>query len=146
GTSIGDLDENGIWRGLFPDFCRVVAAALSGNAERVEFVQLAGRSRMQAVRSGDVDIVMQNATDTLTREGRDKAAFPAIYYYDDQGFMVHAAFKARTLRDLQGLERPTVCALTGTTAIERLRDLSATTLPGVQVVPVDTMGGYVTAF
>ncbi|MBL8672903.1 MAG: transporter substrate-binding domain-containing protein [Alphaproteobacteria bacterium] len=146
GVAIGDVDATGQWRGFFPDFCRVVAAALTGDPDRVEYVLVAARNRMKVLHDREADVVMQNATLTLTREAVEQVSFPAIYYYDGQGFMGHVGLRARNLAELRSAGKAKACVLTSTTTEMGLRELVATTHPNVEILPVDTQDGYFTSF
>ncbi len=61
-------DSQGKWKGLSVDVCRAVAATIFGDSEKVRYVPLTSQQRFTAVQSSEVDIVMGNATYTLTRD------------------------------------------------------------------------------
>ena len=50
------------------DFCRAVAAAVLGDANKVEFVPLIASTRFPALQSRRIDLLLSNTTWTLTRE------------------------------------------------------------------------------
>ncbi len=105
-------DASGRWTGLDADFCRAVAAAVLGDADKVEFVPLKASLRFQALEARRVDLLARNTTWTLTREAVLGVQFPAVLFYDGQGFMVPAASKVSTAKELDGA---TVCVEKGTT-------------------------------
>jgi general L-amino acid transport system substrate-binding protein len=86
GFSIADSQGN--WTGLDADFCRVVAAAVLGDANKVEFVALSAQQRFTALQSGEVDLLSRNTTWTLTRDTTLGLDFVGVTFYDGQGFMV----------------------------------------------------------
>src|SRR4030088_1813908 len=61
-------DSQGKWVGLDVDVCRAVSAAIFGDAEKVKYVPLSSQQRFTALQSGEVDILSNNTTVTLTRE------------------------------------------------------------------------------
>ncbi len=50
------IDAAGEHAGFDADFCRVIAAAVLGDATKVEFVDLATEDRFTALQSGEVDV------------------------------------------------------------------------------------------
>jgi len=105
-------DADGRWRGFDVDFCRAVAAAVLGDADRVEFVPLGTSTRFPALQTRRVDLLLSNTTWTLTREAVLKAQFAGILFYDGQGFLVPAAAGVKTVADLAG---STICVQRATT-------------------------------
>jgi general L-amino acid transport system substrate-binding protein len=109
------------WFGFDVEFCRAVAAAIFGDATKVEFVALdtAGpRERFAAVREGRVDVLFRNTTWTL---GRNIAglAFGPTTFHDGQTFLVRAAANVSALEDLEG---KTICVISGTTSEQNLNE------------------------
>src|SRR5215467_5186146 len=58
-------EPNGRWSGLDADFCRAVAAAALGSAEKVVFVPLITSARFLALRTGQIDLLARHTTWTL---------------------------------------------------------------------------------
>ena len=114
-----ERDAAGRWRGLDADFCRAVAAAVLGDGDKVAFVPLKASTRFPALQGRQVDLLVRNTTWTLTREAVLKVQFPAVLFYDDQGFLVPAAAGVKTLADLAGA---TVCVEKGTNHGRNLED------------------------
>ena len=61
-------DSKGVWKGLDVDVCRAVSAAIFGDSEKVKYVPLSSQQRFTALQSGEVDILSNNTTETLTRD------------------------------------------------------------------------------
>lgn len=61
-------DENGSWSGLDVDVCRAVAAAVLGDAAKVQYKPLTAKERFTALQSGEIDILSRNTTWTHTRD------------------------------------------------------------------------------
>ena len=61
-------DDRGRWSGFEAAYCRAVAAAVLGDAEKISFVTLTGKTRFPALASGEVDILSRNTTWTFSRD------------------------------------------------------------------------------
>src|SRR5271156_6707778 len=61
-------DTQGKWVGLDVDVCRAVAASIFGDSEKVKYTPLTAQQRFTALQSGEVDILSNNTTATLTRD------------------------------------------------------------------------------
>ena len=112
-------DSQGKWVGLDVDVCRAVAAALFGDAEKVKFVPLSSQQRFTALQSGEVDMLSNNTTETLTRDTALGLDFTAVTYYDGQGFLVNKKLGVKSAKELNGA---TVCVAPGTTTELNLAD------------------------
>ena len=106
-------DSNGVWTGLDVDFCRAVAAAVLGKADKVTFVPLSNSDRFDALRQGEVDLLSRNTTWTLSRDLDLGMAFVGILYHDGQGFMVPRG--TNTLSAVE-LSRKKICAIEDSTS------------------------------
>jgi general L-amino acid transport system substrate-binding protein len=110
---------SGRWTGLDVDFCRAVAAAVFGDAEKTEFVPLKASARFPALQSGRIDLLTRNTSWTFVRETAFNVQFPAVLFFDGQGFMVPKAANIVSVADLKGA---TVCVEKGTTHIANLAE------------------------
>ena len=112
-------DSQGKWVGLDVDVCRAVSAAIFGDSEKVKYVPLSAQQRFTALQSGEVDILSNNTTITLTRDTALGLDFTAVTYYDGQGFMVNKKLGVKSAKELNGA---TVCVQPGTTTELNLAD------------------------
>ena len=112
-------DSQGKWTGLDVDVCRAVSAALFGDSEKVKYVPLTSQQRFTALQSGEVDILSNNTTATLTRDTALGLDFTPVTYYDGQGFMVNKKLGVKSAKELNGA---TVCVAPGTTTELNLAD------------------------
>jgi general L-amino acid transport system substrate-binding protein len=112
-------DSQGKWTGLDVDVCRAVSAAIFGDSEKVKYVPLSAQQRFTALQSGEVDMLSNNTTITLTRDTALGLDFTAITYYDGQGFMVNKKLGVKSAKELNGA---TVCVAPGTTTELNLAD------------------------
>ena len=108
----GFTGEGGEPEGFDIDFCKVVAAAVLGDAEAVEYTPLSAEQRFTALQSGEIDVLIRNTTYTASRDGTEGARFLHTTFYDGQGMMVRTESGHATLEDLAG---ETICVLSGTT-------------------------------
>ncbi len=106
------LNADGEYEGFDIDMCRVVAAAIFGDADAVEIVPVTSAERFTALASGQFEVMNRNTTWTATRDGTEGANFLFTTYYDGQGLMVPASTGFTTLDDLADAN---ICVSTGTT-------------------------------
>ncbi len=138
-----ERDSKGRWSGMDVDFCRAVAAGVFGNAERAEFIPLKASARFPALQSGRIDLLTRNTTWTFVRETAFNVQFPAVLYYDGQGFMVPKAANIAKVADLQGA---TVCVEKGTTHLANLAEYAETHGMSFEPVVIDSAGEVGAAF
>ncbi|WP_309644955.1 amino acid ABC transporter substrate-binding protein [Phenylobacterium sp.] len=112
-------DSKGNWRGFDVDICRAVAAATLGDAQAVRYSAITAQDRFSALQAGEVDILSRNTSWTLTRDASLGLDFPAITYYDGQGFMVPKALSLTSADELTGAR---ICVQAGTASEANLAD------------------------
>ena len=112
-------DSKGIYHGLDVDVCRAVAAAVFGDAEKVQYLPLTSVARFPVLQSGEIDLLARNTTWTYTRSTQLGLTFTAVNYYDGQGFLVEAKSAAQHVTDLNGAS---VCVQAGTDTQSGLQD------------------------
>jgi general L-amino acid transport system substrate-binding protein len=120
------------WSGFDVDFCRVIAAAILGDANAVDFVGLTTsgpNERFAAIRDGKVDVLFRNTTWTLSRDA--VVAFGPTTFHDGQSFMVR---KSSGITALNGLAGRAICVAQGTTSELNLKDDFAAR--GISYIPV----------
>ena len=118
-AGFGQPDAQGNWTGLDVDFCRAIAAAIFDDPTKVRFIPLAAKDRFTALQSGEVDVLARNSTATMSRETQLGLDFPAINYYDGQGFMVRKKLGVASAKELNGAS---ICTQQGTTTELNLAD------------------------
>ena len=124
-VAFSTLDADGRMVGFDADYCRVVAAAVLGDAEAVNFVALTAAERFTAVQTGDVDVLMRNTTWTQSRDTDVGMDFGPTTYYDGQQLMARAGdgfSGADTVADIDGA---VVCTNAGTTTEKNISDAAA---------------------
>ncbi len=114
------VDAAGVYNGFDVDYCRAMAAAILGDADKVTYRGLSAGERFTALQTGEVDVLIRNTTWTSSRDTALGLNFTATTFYDGQGFMVRAASGIETLADLDGT---TICVQSGTTTELNLADV-----------------------
>jgi general L-amino acid transport system substrate-binding protein len=117
GRGLTEQDASGHWHGLFIDYCRALAAATLGDAQRIIVKPLSTHLRFEALKLRDIDVLMANTTITLSRNVSMAVDFPAVYYYDGQGFMAHKNVGGLRFDEVDNRK---VCVLGETTTASRL--------------------------
>jgi general L-amino acid transport system substrate-binding protein len=112
-------DEKGNWNGFDVDFCRAVAAAIFDDPTKAKFVPLEASERFKELQNRKVDILSRNSTWSMSREQNYDLYFPAVAYYDGQGFMLPRARNIESALDLNGSK---VCVQGSTTTELNLAD------------------------
>lgn len=112
-------DEKGQWSGLDVDVCRAVAAAVLGDAGKVQYKPLTAKERFTALQSGEIDLLSRNTTWTHTRDTSLGLNFAGVNYYDGQGFMVSKKLGVKSALELDGAA---ACIQAGTTTELNLAD------------------------
>ncbi len=114
------FEDDGTYTGFDADFCRVVAAAIFGDADAIEFRQLNATERFKAVRNGEVDVLFRNTTWTASRDNdTERLDFGPTTFHDGQGFMFPNDLNITSIEELEGR---TICVTGATTTQSNLRD------------------------
>lgn len=140
GVSTGSLgfstvDKDGKWSGLDVDFCRALAAATLGDANKVEFVPLAVDEAFTALLSGEVDILSRHSAWTYTRDSALAVHFAGVSYYDGQGFLVSTKLGVKQAKDIKKVR---VCSQVGSAAELNLKDYFQQNKVSYKLVPYDS--------
>ncbi|MCO6416558.1 amino acid ABC transporter substrate-binding protein [Siccirubricoccus sp. KC 17139] len=113
------VDSRGEWRGLDPDYCRALAAAVLGDSARVSFVALTLQNRFVALQSGEVDVLARDSIWSFTRDNSLGIVFAGVNFHTGTGVMVRRGSGIASMRDLDGA---TVCASIGGSNLPEVTD------------------------
>jgi len=113
------LDSNGVMRGIDADYCRAIAAAVLGDANKVKWVAVTAQTRFTALQSGEIDVLVRNTGWSLTREASLGLLFAGVNFWDGTSIIVKTASGVKSVKDLGGA---TICVLPGTTTELDLAD------------------------
>jgi general L-amino acid transport system substrate-binding protein len=141
GLSLRQAD--GSWSGMDVDLCRAVAAAVLGDADRVEFVPLSNEERLSALTDERIDLLARNTTWTLSRDTTKGIRFVGTSYFDGQGLMVPRAKGHRSVLELSGIS---VCVQAHTTSPGNLQRFFTMNRMSVQVLPFEDARAQLAAY
>lgn len=116
----GIVDANGDFSGFDIDFCKVIAAAVLGDATAFEITPLVAAQRFPTLQNGEIDVLIRNTTWTASRDGNEQANFLKTIFFDGQGFLVNADSPINELADANDAS---ICVLTGTTTLLNLNQV-----------------------
>lgn len=120
-AGFGFLDpETNQFSGFDIDFCKAIAAAVLGDATKIEVKATTGTDRFPVLQSGEIDVLIRNTTWTSARDTSLGFDFAPVTFYDGQGMMVRADSGITSLEDLDG---GTICVQAGTTTEKNLSDV-----------------------
>ena len=128
-------DDDGNWTGFDVAYCRALAAAALGDPDKVEYVNLTGKTRFPALQSGEIDVLSRNTTWTFSRDVDLAFTFIGVSYYDGQGFIGRKSLGISSAKELDGAS---VCIQTGTTTELNLADFFRVNGISYEPVPIET--------
>lgn len=108
-----EVDAQGHYSGMDVDFCKAVAAAVFGDADKVRFHPLAAKDRFTELQSGEVDLLSRHTTWSSSRDTALGLNFVGVILYDGQGFLLSRKLSATTIEELGGTR---ICVQAGTTS------------------------------
>ena len=136
-------DAQGKWTGFDVDFCRALAAAILGDADKVSFTPLSAGERFDALKAKKIDVLSRNSTWTMGREGESALIFAGVAYHDGQAFMVA---KSRKLSGALELDGAKICVQAGTTTEPNAIDYFESNSMKYEIIRkgtvADTLGAY----
>ncbi len=128
-------DDNGVWSGLDADYCRAIATAVLGDPQKVEFVPLSSKVRLETLKSGEIDVLSRTTTWTFTRDNSLGLDFAGVNYYDGQGFMVPKTLGVTSAKELDGAS---ICVQTGSTTELNLAEYFKVNGMSYEPVPIES--------
>lgn len=105
-------DNQGKFRGFDIDFCHALAAAVFGDASKIETRVAEPRDAFTMLTAGTVDVLTHRFTWTYNRDNGSGVEFPMAIFYDGQGFMVRKSLGVKSVNELKGAA---ICVAQGTT-------------------------------
>lgn len=124
------LNGKGEWQGFDVDYCRALAAAALGDANKVSYIPLNAQTRFSALQSGDVDVLFRSTTWTYTRDATLGFDFPGVTFYDQLGVMAHKSVGKTKFEDVS---KGTLCVAAGTTTLDSVREYTENTGKPIKV-------------
>ena len=124
-TAFSVTEADGSVTGIDADFCRAVAAAVTGSADNVVFTALTAAERFTAVQTGDIDVLMRNSTWTQSRDTEVGMDFGPTTYYDGQQLMARESDGFTGQSEVSEIDGAIVCTNAGTTTETNITELAA---------------------
>ncbi|HMW65120.1 MAG TPA: amino acid ABC transporter substrate-binding protein [Accumulibacter sp.] len=120
-TGFSAPDKTGKYAGIDVDYCKALAAAILGSADKVKYVPLTAQQRFTALQSGEIDLLSRNTTWNSKRDTTMGSVFPGVWFYDGQAFVINSK-KNPKVKKLADLNKASVCVETGTTTERNMAD------------------------
>ncbi|SVD80088.1 uncharacterized protein METZ01_LOCUS432942, partial [marine metagenome] len=124
-------EDGNKWTGFDVDICRAIAAAIFGDAERIEFEVVNGKTRFTYLIDGTIDVLSATTTFTYSRNVLKKLEFMPTTYYDGQGFIVRKTLGVSSAKQMEGAR---ICFSSTGTGAKNIADFMK--LHGINYIPV----------
>ena len=122
-VGFAETQPDGNQLGFDADYCRALAAAVLGDASKVQFRPLTAAERFDVMKAGEVDVLFRNTTFTQSRDSTGDIAidFGPTTYFDGQGLM---GLSSRFTADSDGtdIDGAIVCTNAGTTTEKNITE------------------------
>lgn len=126
GSAIGfsETQADGTTTGFDADYCRAIAAAVLGDAGAVEFRALTAAERFEALKNGEIDVLVRNSTWTQSRDADIGVQFATTTYYDGQQILASTDVFPNLNPDsgIADIDGATVCVNAGTTTEKNITE------------------------
>jgi general L-amino acid transport system substrate-binding protein len=142
-AGFGAPDSKGVWSGLDIDMCKAFAVTMFGDPTKFKVTPLTAQQRFTALQSGEVDVLVRNTTQTMTRDTSLGLIGVAVNFYDSQGIMVRKDSGIKSAKELNGA---TVCVQPGTTTELNLADWFRANKLSFKPVVIEKLDEVVGAF
>ena len=103
-------NDKGEWTGIDVDYCKALAAAILGDANKVKFTPTSVQQRWPILQSGQVDLLSRNTTITFSRNASLGVNFQGINFYEGQTFVVR---KKAGITKPDQMDGATICVAAG---------------------------------
>ena len=116
----GFKEADGSVTGFDIEFCKAIAAATLGDANKVEYVDASDAStRFELLNDGEIDLLIRTTTITASRDRELGVDFAQTTFYTGQGFAVRTDSGIETTSDMG---EAAICVQTGTTTEQNVAD------------------------
>lgn len=116
--ALAHKDENGIWRGMDADLCRIFSIAIFGKDNRFRLVDVKAQNVNSAIRHNKIDVMLGNAPATASNEISGNTTQSALLYYVKQMFLAHKIDNASSMEDFKGKK---VCVISNSDSWNNLQ-------------------------
>ena len=116
----GFKEADGTVTGFDIEFCKAIAAAVLGDATKVEYVDASdAATRFERLNDGEIDVLLRTTTVTASRDRKLGIDFAQTTFYSGQGFIVRKDSGYESTSDLGDA---TICVHSGTTFEQNVAD------------------------
>jgi general L-amino acid transport system substrate-binding protein len=116
----GFKEADGSVSGFDIEFCKAIAAAVLGDATKVEYVDASDAStRFELLADETIDVLIRTTTITASRDRELEVDFAQTTFFTGQGFAVRKDSGYETTSDMG---EATICVQTGTTTEQNVAD------------------------
>jgi len=112
-------DASGQWTGFDVDFCRAIAAAVLGDADKVKFRPLTAGEAESVLRMGEVDILSRSVSWRISLEAEASLRFVGVTFFDGQALIVRRDLGIMSALELSSAK---ICVLAGSPAEASVAD------------------------
>ena len=128
-------DANGKYQGLDVDLCRAVAAAIFGDANKVDYRPLTAKARFAALQAGEIDLLVRDSGFNFVRNTQLGLEGAAINFYAGLAFMVKKSLGVKSAKEFNGA---TLCSIQGSTIETNTADFARANNIKLNVVSFET--------
>lgn len=122
--------------GIDADGCRAVAAAVFGDATKVQFRTVTSAERFDVLKAGDVDVLFRNTTWTASRDTSVQLDFGPTTFYDGQA-LLGVSTKFSTDSGPADVDGAILCTSAGTTSEKNILEWANLGGATVTIEPVE---------
>ena len=142
-SEFSNPDSESRWAGIDVDVCRVVAAAIFADADKVKYSPLSVQDGFAALRAGQVDILSRNIAWTLAGDTATGMNFAGVNFSDGHGFVLRKALGITSAKELVGASG---CSDKHSGAAGKVADYFRRNQMASKAVEFETMGEVLTAY
>jgi general L-amino acid transport system substrate-binding protein len=136
-------DAQGQYKGLDIDYCRAIAAAIFGDANKVKFEPMTAQARFAALSAGEIDFLIRDSGLDFSRDNSLGLDGAATNFYAGQGFIVKKSSGIAHAKDLNG---GTLCTTQGSTIELNTAEFARANHITIKVLAFQTLDEALKAF
>lgn len=136
-------DAQGRWSGFDVDLCRGIAAAVFGDANKIEFRSLRGEARFAPLQTGMVDVLTRNGPWTEQRDTLYGATYVGTAFFDGQAFLVPQSMGVVSAFELDDVS---VCVVNSGEEIGRIQEFFFSNQASYLEVPYEDVSDLAVAY
>ena len=84
------VKEDGVWKGIDADVCRIIAQALLGDNKKIQMVNVSQKNMSRALDEDRIDVMLSGGAYSAKTETARQGLSAGLLYYDYQMLLVHS--------------------------------------------------------